>query len=77
VEDGVTRRFGPVGGSGLIEDVADVGADGPDSDDQLFGDLTVGPARGDKTNNFDLSLRETVLGYRAEGVGRLPEGICS
>ena len=53
---GITRRFGPVGGAGLVEDVADVGSDGTDGDDQYIGDLPVGSAGRYQADDIQLSL---------------------
>ena len=39
---GEGRRFGAIGGIGLVQDVSNVVADGSEADEQFFGDLPVG-----------------------------------
>ena len=62
------RRFSPVGGAGLVEDVPDVGGDRPNGDDKSIGDLLVGAACRDQTYYVNLPLGE------AAGKGRDSRG---
>ena len=67
---GERRRFSPVGGAGLVEDVANVGRDGPDGDDQFLGDLPVGLTLGDEPDNVRLPLGEAGWVGRRSAAGR-------
>ena len=53
---GVYSGLGAVGCSGLVEYVANVGVDGSDGDYELFGDLPVGLAIANQSENINLSL---------------------
>jgi len=44
VPDSVESSFRPVGRARLVEDVAEVSCNGPDTDDQFFDNLSIGAA---------------------------------
>src|SRR5215211_3324744 len=54
VLDGEQAGAGPVGDAELAVDVLDVVADGLLADEQVAGDVTVGPALGDQAQHLDL-----------------------
>ena len=48
VPDGISRRLGPVGGIGLIEDAGHMMCHGPEANNQLIGYLPVALPKGDE-----------------------------
>jgi len=56
----ICSHLGPVGQTGLIEDIGDVVTCGMDAYDKLFGDLPVGFARGDQAKHLYLPLGQAV-----------------
>ena len=48
VPGGISRRLGPVGGIGLVEDTGHMMRHGPEANHQLIGYLTVALAKGDE-----------------------------
>ena len=53
---GISGRLGPVGGSGLGQDVAYVAGYGVEGDDQFYGYLQVGLVSGDETQHVYFAL---------------------
>lgn len=53
---GEGRRFGAIGGIGLVQDVSNVVADSSEADEQFFGDLPVGFTRRDQSQDFYFPL---------------------
>src|SRR5919199_3202511 len=58
VPDSICGGFCPVGSDDLVEDMRDVGSDGPEADAELLADLTVSPPSSDKPEHRPLSFRQ-------------------
>ena len=63
--EGVAHEIGPRREAQLVEDVAAVGLDGADAQEELTRDLLIRVAERDEAQDLALALGQVVLGLRA------------